>query len=138
MNEFFNDVQQFASDNATWLWVALGVLIALVVLGALLAVWRSKKRSWDRKHATQLRREADERAVKIDEHDAETRRLEAEAEQARAEADRLEAIAAEKRGAVEHERKEYVARLDEADKLDHGRRKDREHERGYKGEHAKH
>ena len=54
-----------------------------------------------------------------------------------AEAGRLEAVAAEKRGSVEHEREEYVARLDEADRLDPGGRRDHEHESSYQGTHVK-
>lgn len=138
MNEFFDNVKQFASDNATWLWIALAVVVALVVIGALFAAWRAKKRAWDRKHAEQIRREADARAVRIDQKDAETRRIEAEAEQARAEADRLEAIAADKRTTVETEREEYAARLAEADKLDRGKgRTDMRHGERYRGAHER-
>ncbi|HWI42374.1 MAG TPA: hypothetical protein VNS81_02060 [Nocardioides sp.] len=138
MNDFFDDVQQFASDHTTLLWVALAVVVALAVIGALFAAWRSKKRAWDRKHAAQIRQEAASHATRIDAKDAETRRIEAEAQQARAEADRLEAVAADKRTVVETEREEYVARLDEADRLDGGKgRDDREHDASYRGSHAK-
>ena len=132
-----NDVQDWASDNATWLWIALGVLVALAILGLLLGMWRRKKREMDRKHAAQIRREADSHAVKIEAKDAETRRIEAEAEQARAEADRLQAIAAEKRTHVEGEREVYVERMQEADKLDKGHGRDDGQDPNYRGTHSR-
>ena len=136
MTEFFDDAQQFLSDHSTWLRIALAVVVALAIIGVLAAMWMSKKRAWDRKHAAALRREAEDRAARLDTQEAESRRLEAEAQRARAEADRLEAVAARKRSDLAAERKEYVARLDEADKLDGGRGRQEQDSSAYHGTHA--
>jgi flagellar biosynthesis/type III secretory pathway M-ring protein FliF/YscJ len=116
MDEFFDNLQ----DN--WLWIALAILLALIVLGVLAALAKRKKRERNREHATELRREAAHRSTKVEVEDAEARRIEAESLKAQAEADRLQAIAEHKRTGVEEERGENVQRIEEADKLDPGRR----------------
>ncbi|MFC5727855.1 MULTISPECIES: hypothetical protein [Nocardioides] len=124
MDEFFNSLGDFWDDNSEWVWIALAVLLALIVLGALAVYASRKKRVMDHEHATELRREAADHGAKVDVEDAEARRIEAEALQAQAEADRLQAIADHKRAGVEEERGQNAERLDEADKLDRGRRDD--------------
>lgn len=124
MDEFFDGLRDFWDDDSEWVWIALAVLLALIVLGALAAYASRKKRVMDHQHATELRQEAADHGAKVDVQDAEARRIEAEALQAQAEADRLQAIADHKRTGVEKERGQNVERLDEADRLDRGRRDD--------------
>jgi uncharacterized protein HemX len=117
MNEFLNYLQ----DNTGWVLLAVGIVAALVIIGALVWAGVSKKRDLDRKKAAAIRTEASRRGSKLDVEHAEVRRAEAEAEQARAEADRLTAIAQERRRQLEDGRKAYAERLQEAERLEHGR-----------------
>ncbi len=121
MNEFLNDVERFWDNNAEWIWIALAIVVAVVVLGALIGWAMAKKRSMDRRHAEAIRVNAARDHQRIEAKDAETRGVEAEAEQARAEADRLELIARERREEIERDRRGNAERLREADRLDHGR-----------------
>lgn len=118
MNEFLNYLQ----ENTGWVLLAVGVVAVLLIIGALAWAAVSKKRDLDRQKAAAIRTDATRRETRLTAEDAEVRRAEAEAQQARAEADRLEAVAADRRRHLDDERRAYNERLQEAERLDHGRR----------------
>ncbi|HWU22754.1 MAG TPA: hypothetical protein VN088_14560, partial [Nocardioides sp.] len=99
-------------------WIAVYVIVALLVLGALLAAGRRKKQERDRERAESIRAEARSDEPMLARREAEARRLEAESAQARAEADRREAMARSQREKLDTQRAEYADRMQEADRLD--------------------
>lgn len=122
MNEFLDNIQEFAADNSGWLLLAAAIIVALAVVALMATAALKKKRDLDRQHAHAIRTDAARNTSRLDAKDADVRRLEAEAEQAQAEADRLGAVAKERRDRLDRERLEQAARLEEADRLDRGRR----------------
>lgn len=101
----------------TWMWIVLAIVVALLVIGAVIAGTK-KKHEHNRHEAAELREVAERQRVAVERKDAEARAAEAEAERVRAEADRLEALARERRGDVETQRASYSDRLDRANELD--------------------
>lgn len=99
-------------------WIAVYVIVALLVLGALLAAGRRKKHDLDRQRAESLRAEARGDEPMLARREAEARRLEAESQEARAEADRREAMARSQREKLDSQRAEYADRMQEADRID--------------------
>ncbi|NYJ00426.1 uncharacterized protein YlxW (UPF0749 family) [Nocardioides thalensis] len=122
MNEFLDNIREFAADNTGWLLLAAAIVVALVVVALVVTAAMKKKRDLDRQHAQAIRTDAARNTSRLDAKDADVRRLEAEAEQAQAEADRLGAVAKEQRDRLDRERLAQAARLEEADRLDRGRR----------------
>lgn len=104
-------------DDNTWVWIIVAV-IALLVLGALVAALLKKKQERDREQAAEIRDNAQRWGTKLDQREAEARGVEAEAQRARAEADQLEAVAEQRRMRVESERAKHAETLREADELD--------------------
>ncbi|WP_436702198.1 hypothetical protein [Nocardioides sp. BYT-33-1] len=112
------DAEEWFGEAGDPGWIAVYVVVALVVLGALVLVAMRQRRERSRHRAHELRTQVREREGRLRRHDAEARHVAAESEQARAEADRLEAEAQERRDLFERERAEQQARLREADELD--------------------
>ncbi|GAB3851404.1 hypothetical protein GCM10028801_00820 [Nocardioides maradonensis] len=111
LNDWFGD----GNDPG---WIVVYVVVALLVLGGLAVLARRKKRDRDRERAASIRAEARRDEPRLARREAEARRLEAESSEARAEADRREAMARSHRQKLEGERKEYVDRMREADRID--------------------
>jgi hypothetical protein len=99
-------------------WIAVYVIVALLVLGLLLAAGRRKKRDHDRERAESIRAEARGDEPMLARREAEARRLEAESQEARAEADRREAMARSQREKLDSQRADYADRMREADRID--------------------
>lgn len=102
----------------TWVWAVVAVVAALLIIGALVALGRHKKRDWDHARAEAMRREVEQHRPELLEHEVSALEAEAQAEQARADAERLAAQAREQRREVEEERSTLTERLREADERD--------------------
>jgi len=111
MNDWFGDWNDAG-------WIIVYVIVALVVIGSLVAVGMRKKRQLDHQHAEAMRLNAKRQEPRLAQQEAETRRLEAESDEARAEADRREALARDQRERLERERSAYDDDLRQADKID--------------------
>jgi type VI protein secretion system component VasK len=120
MDEFWNDFEQFWAGNDQWIWIVLGLALAIIAVALVAGYVRARKRGLDRTHAAAIREDAARQDAVLGRKDAETRRLEAKADEAQAEADRLHALAEERRRQLKQERAEQVDRLHEAEELEHG------------------
>jgi flagellar biosynthesis/type III secretory pathway M-ring protein FliF/YscJ len=101
-----------------WVWIVIGIVVALLVIGAVLAVARKRAEENKREEAAELRENADRWGSKIDQREADARSVEAEAQRVRAEADKLEAVAEQRRMRAESERAEHAETLRRADEID--------------------
>lgn len=101
----------------TWLWIVI-VVVALLIIGALVAFSLRKKREVDGERAASIRAEAALQAPELRRREAEAQGAEAEAARMRAEADQLEQIAAEEREQVQEDQSGLDERLRTADRLD--------------------
>ena len=102
----------------TWVWVAVAVVAALVIIGVLAALGRGKKRDWDHSRAEAIRSDVAKQTPELRDREASTLGTEAQAQRARADADRLDAQAREQRHEVEEQRSRLNERLREADERD--------------------
>ena len=102
----------------TWVWIAVAIVAALVIIGAIAALGKHKKADWDHSRAEAIRDDVGQRRSELREREASTLETEARAERARAEAERLEAQARENRQEVEEDRSSLNERLREADERD--------------------
>ena len=105
-------------DTDSVIWIAGGVVLALVIIGVLAAVMNKKKRAQRAAHAAELRRDAHTRAPELQDADLQAREAQLEADRARLEAERAAARAQEVEQARAAEHASYEDRLREADQLD--------------------
>ena len=101
-----------------WVWVALAGVVALVIVGALAALGKGKKRDWDHSRAEAMRKDVEQKLPELREREASTLESEAQAERVRADAERLESQAREQRHEVEDQRSTLNEKLREADERD--------------------
>jgi FtsZ-interacting cell division protein ZipA len=99
-------------------WIVVYVIVLVLLIGALWAFGRRKKREMDREHARSLRAMAAREEPHLAQQERVTRRLEAESREARAEAERREAAAAEQRERWSRQQARHADRLAQADDLD--------------------
>jgi hypothetical protein len=99
-------------------WVAVAVVVALIIVGAVATLGKRKKREWDHSRAEAIRSEVEQQRPELQRREASALEVETLAERTRADADRLEAQAREQRRNVEDQRSTLTERLREADERD--------------------
>lgn len=108
-----------------WIWIIIGIVVLLIVIGFLVALGRRKNRARveqrnqeDREHAARLRDEARDAGLDARENQAAADRKRAAAEQAAVDADRLKIEAERQRAAAAERQAEATDRLRQAEAVD--------------------
>jgi len=100
-----------------WVWATV-VVVALIVIGVLVAFGKRRRQAWEHSRAEAMRSHVEKQLPDLRKHEAAAIESETQAERARADAERLEAQATERRREVEEERTALAEQLREADERD--------------------
>ncbi|WRH26259.1 LPXTG cell wall anchor domain-containing protein [Arthrobacter sp. JZ12] len=128
-----------AMDTTTWVWIIIGILVVLLIIGLIVFLGRKrrqahvqKKRREDHDRANQIREEAHAKDLEAREREAHATRAAAEAQQAEVDAERLRREAEQRQADAQGLRRETEERARHADEIDpfaetsrDGRRDDR-------------
>ena len=112
-------------DTATLLWIIVGAVVVLGVLGVIIylaakrgRVEREHQRSEDQRRAEEMRKDAETRAIDARENEAKATRAQADAQQAQVDADRLRQEADQRQADAQDLRADSENQHRQADELD--------------------
>lgn len=114
-----------AMDAMTWVWIIIGILVVLLIIGLIVFLGRKrrnahleKKKHEEHERANQIREEARVKDLEAREREAHATRAAAEAQQAEVDAERLRLEAEQRQAHAQDLRRETEERARQADEID--------------------